>query len=380
MSDKELLDIIKENIKQKDDSLSSFATKNKDTIRLKSIDEDIRFPFFRDADAIIHSLAYTRYIDKTQVFTNPGNDNVSKRALHVQLVSKIARTIGRALNLNEDLIEAIALGHDIGHTPFGHTGEAILNKISLEHNEGYFMHNVQSVRTLLYMEHLGRGLNISVQVLDGILCHNGEVLSGKYAPVEKTQDDFMKEYSDCYKDSNVSLRLSPMTLEGCVVRVSDVIAYIGRDLEDGIRMGLISKESIPENISKVLGNTNSSIVETIVTDIIKNSYGHNYVKMSKKIYDAFESLKDFNYKYIYYKATTKEQINSYSKMFSELFDFYVKTIENNIKCDIFYNYLDNMSEEYLKNNKINRKVIDYIAGMTDNYFIKQYNKNIKCAK
>ncbi len=376
MQDKELLEIIKDSIKKKDDLLSSFATKNRDTIRLKDINEDIRFPFFRDADSIIHSLAYTRYIDKTQVFTNPGNDNVSKRALHVQLVSKIARTIGRALELNEDLIEAIALGHDIGHTPFGHTGEAILNEISLKHNEGYFMHNVQSVRTLLYMEHLGEGLNISVQVLDGILCHNGEVLSGVYAPVAKTKEMFLKEYNDCYKDSKVSLKLAPMTLEGCVVRISDVIAYIGRDLEDGIRMGLISKENVPETVRKVLGDTNGSIVETIVTDIIKNSYGHNYIKMSKDVYEALEVLKNFNYKYIYYKATTKEQINNYSKMFNELFDFYVNAINNNIDCDIFYNYLNDMSKDYIDNNTINRKVIDYIAGMTDNYFFKQYNNNI----
>ena len=154
-------------------------TKN-EKIAIKNEDEDIRPPFFHDIDRIIHSLSYTRYLDKTQVFTKNINDHISKRITHVQLVSKIARTIGRALNLNEDLCEAIALGHDIGHTPLGHAGEAMLNEISLRELGEYFSHNIQSVRHLNYVENNGNGLNLCVQVLDGIMCHNGEMLDSIY--------------------------------------------------------------------------------------------------------------------------------------------------------------------------------------------------------
>ena len=372
------LEEIKKNMSLRDKYLSVFATKNDEAIRLKenSKKDDIRPPFFKDSDSIMYSLSYTRYIDKTQVFTNSGNDNISKRVLHVQLVNKIARTIGRALNLNEDLIEAIALGHDIGHTPFGHTGEAILNKISLEHNEGYFMHNVQSVRTFLALENNGNGTNLTIQVLDGILCHNGEIVSGKYAPIEKSNDQFLKEYYDCYKDKDVSLKLSPMTLEGCVVRISDVIAYIGRDIEDAIRLGTLDKNEIPKNITDVLGNDNSSIVNTIVRDIISNSLNKNYIKISDKVFNALNELKTFNYENIYYKANSKKDLENYEKMFRELFDFYLKSLNDNIETDITFNYLDNMSDKYRKENTNERIVIDYIAGMTDNYFLKKYKENI----
>ena len=372
------LEEAKNNMNFKDKYLSTLATKNSDAIRLKenSKKDDIRPPFFKDSDSIIYSLSYTRYVDKTQVFTNPGNDNISKRVLHVQLVNKIARTIGRALNLNEDLIEAIALGHDIGHTPFGHTGEAILNKISLEHNEGYFMHNVQSVRTFLNLENNGEGLNLTVQVLDGILCHNGEIVSGKYAPIKKDKNQFLKEYNDCYKDKSVSLKLSPMTLEGCVVRISDVIAYIGRDIEDAIRLGALNKDDIPKSVTDVLGSDNSSIINTIVLDIINNSLNKNYIKISDRVYNALNELKTFNYENIYYKASTKETFENYEKMFRKLFDFYLKSLNNNIETDITINYLNNMSDEYKKENTKERIVIDYIAGMTDNYFFKKYKENI----
>lgn len=377
MLDLELLEIVKNDIEKMDSRLSKFATKNKDVIRFKNINsDDIRFPFCKDADSIIHSLSYTRYIDKTQVFTNAGNDNISKRVLHVQLVSKIARTIGRSLNLNEDLIEAIALGHDIGHTPFGHQGEYILNEISLKHNQGYFMHNVQSVRTFMNLEKNGIGMNLSIQVLDGILCHNGEILSGVYAPVSKTKEKFLNEYRNCYKDKTASSKLSPMTLEGCVVRVSDVIAYIGRDFEDAIRMNLITKDDMPKEIVEVLGDTNSSIINTIVTDIIKNSYGNNYIKMSNNVYNALNQLQKFNYEKIYYKSITKEMIEEYKIMFNELFNYYISCLDNNESCDIYINYLDNMSDDYKNNNSKERIVIDYIAGMTDNYFFKQYENNV----
>ena len=170
----------KKNFLKKERGLSSYATKSKEAIRLKPFVEDIRPPFFHDIDRIIHSLSYTRYLNKTQVFSSSPNDHVSKRITHVQLVSKIARTIGRALNLNEDLIEAIALGHDIGHTPLGHAGEEMIANISRRELKEEFAHNIQSVRYYMAVANHGEGLNLTIQVLDGIMTHNGEMLSNIY--------------------------------------------------------------------------------------------------------------------------------------------------------------------------------------------------------
>ena len=175
-------------LRMKNKNLSEYACKDECAETINHEEEDMRTRFFRDSDRIIYSLSYTRYIDKTQVFTFTENDNVSKRITHVQFVSKIARTIGRALGLNEDLIEAAALGHDLGHPPFGHSGEKALNRISLENNEGIFAHNVQSVRTLMHIENKGLGNNISLQVLDAILCHNGEMLQSTYYPEKKSKE------------------------------------------------------------------------------------------------------------------------------------------------------------------------------------------------
>ena len=181
------LDIAKKNL-LKEEYLGKYATRSSEAIRLYEDEEDIRPEYFHDIDRIIHSLSYTRYLDKTQVYTLNENDHLSKRITHVQLVSKIARTIARALKLNEDLAEAIALGHDIGHTPLGHTGEALLNEISLRELGEFFAHNIQSVRHLMIVENHGKGLNLSIQVYDGIMCHNGEMLDSKYVPTKKDKE------------------------------------------------------------------------------------------------------------------------------------------------------------------------------------------------
>ena len=274
-------------------NLGQYACKDEEAIMLEDENEDIRPRFFRDADRIIYSLSYTRYIDKTQVFTFSDNDNISKRITHVQYVSKIARTIGRALGLNEDLIEAASLGHDLGHPPFGHCGERFLNKLSYENGEGIFAHNIQSVRTLMVLENNGVGRNISIQVLDAILCHNGELLEEEYKPIHKTKEMFIEEYNNAYKDKEVSKKLRPITLEGCVVRISDIIGYIGKDIEDAIRLGIIKKEDIPNDITNVLGNNNREIVNTLILDIINNSYNKPYIKLSKEIFVALKKLISF---------------------------------------------------------------------------------------
>lgn len=379
---KELLDEVKANFLKKEANLSIYATKSSSGIRLmkENLDDDIRPNFYHDIDRIIHSLSYTRYMNKTQVFSFNTNDHISKRIIHVQLVSKIARTIGRALNLNEDLIEAIALGHDIGHTPIGHTGEAILNEISIRELGCMFNHNIQSVRNYLTIERNGNGSNLTIQTLDGIMCHNGEMPLNIYEPSTKTKEEFIKEYEECYTDKETLKKIRPMTLEGCVVRISDIIGYIGRDIEDAISIGILKREDVPDNIKKVLGTTNKEIVNTIILDIVSNSINKPYIKLSDQVFKAIFDLKAFNYKYIYSKANTKEQLEYYKNGMNLLFSKYLSDLENNnYESEIYRIFLDDMNSKYKENNSNKRIVIDFIAGMTDDYFMKQVDKIINCS-
>ena len=219
-----LFEDIKKDLLEREESLSEFACKSKNAILFKedtrAKDNESRTIFSKDTDRIIHSMSYTRYIDKTQVYSFIENDHITHRVLHVQLVSKIARTIGKILNLNLDLIEAMALGHDVGHTPFGHMGEKFLNDICIKEKIGYFKHNAQSVRALKDIEEV----NISLQTLDGILAHNGEMLQNEYTPKIKSIEQFLKELDDSFNEDKYSKKIVPMTLEGCVVRICDIIA------------------------------------------------------------------------------------------------------------------------------------------------------------
>ena len=369
------LEEAKKNFLNKESYLSEFATKSSDAIRMRDEEEDIRPPYFHDIDRIIYSLSYTRYMDKTQVFVRSDNDHISKRITHVQLVSKIARTIGRALNLNEDLIEAMALGHDIGHTPLGHEGEALLNEISLRELHEYFAHNIQSVRHLMIVENNGKGLNLTVQVLDGIMCHNGEMLSPKYVPQKKTKEEFFREYESAYQDIRSSKVNRPMTLEGCVVRISDIIGYIGRDIEDAVMIGKIKREEIPKEITSVLGSTNKEIVNTIITDIIVHSLNKPYIMMSDAVYQALFALKKFNYEHIYQFSLTASEKEYYKDGMNKIFARYLKDIEEENRKSIIYQiFLDIQSDEYLKKTVAARKVLDFIAGMTDELFFKEIEK------
>ena len=358
------------NFIKKEENLSEYASRSNDSIRLNEIiDNDIRPSYFRDIDRIIHSLSYTRYIDKTQVFPFKENDHISKRMVHVQLVSKVARTIGRALNLNEDLIEAIALGHDIGHTPLGHEGEYILDEISKRELNERFAHNIQSVRHCMYVENNGEGLNLSIQVLDGIMCHNGEILSNKYIPTPKTKTKFLEQYTTAYKDLKMTKKCHPMTLEGCVVRISDIIGYIGRDIEDAIVLGKFDRNELPIEITNILGNNNKDIINTIVLDIIKNSLNKPYIKMSEDVYNALLNLKKFNYENIYNKSMTKEELEYYRCGMNKIYNRYLHDIETNNKNSIIYSlFLNYQNANYSNNTSSKRKVIDFIAGMTDDLF------------
>ena len=357
--------------------LDKNACFDNEAIYFQKTNKDLRTPFFRDIDKIIYSLSYARYMNKTQVFAHRDNSHIQSRMLHVQYVSKIARTIGRALNLNEDLIEAAALGHDLGHTPFGHEGEKILNEISKSLNEGAFRHNINSVRNLVFIENYGKGHNISLQVLDAIMCHNGELVANEYYPKQKTSEEFWEEYYSAYNSDDVAKYLRAMTLEGCVVRISDIIAYLGRDIEDASRKGLLTFEDIPDSISKVLGTTNSEIVNTIVCDIIQNSLNKPCIAMSYDVFKAIKELKRFNNENIYQKSLTKAEKDKLKKMFLALTNKYLEDLENHNQDSSIYNsFLNKMDKKYLKNTNA-RIVIDYISGMTDDFFLQQYtNLNI----
>lgn len=365
--------LIFQNMRNHNQFISEYATRDEEAIRLTNESDDIRPAFFRDIDRIIYSMAYTRYMDKTQVFSYQHNDHISKRMVHVQLVSKIARTIGRALSLNEDLIEAAALGHDLGHVPFGHVGESILNEISLEYGEGYFNHNIQSVRLLMEIENGGKGRNLTLQVLDAIMCHNGEFLCREYKPKKKSVQEFLEEYHQSYVDEKIIKTLIPMTLEGCVVRISDMIAYLGRDIDDACALGVFQKKDLPKEIVDVLGVHNRDIINTIIMDVVRESIGTGSISMSENIYQAMKALKKFNMEHIYVKANPKENWIRYETMFRCVFDACLKDIqEENKDGYIYQDFLLYKNETYLKSSDT-RKVLDYIAGMTDDYLLKIYS-------
>jgi dGTPase len=272
--------------------LAQYAAFSKNALRKtpeKRLQDGYRQAYALDADRILHSRAYTRYIDKTQVFYLIQNDHITHRVLHVQLVSKVARTIGRFLGLNEDLIEAVSLGHDIGHTPFGHDGERFLSQLCHQAGIGHFLHNVQSIQFLDRVERKGRGWNLCLQTLDGILCHDGEIHNQVLIPREdKTFDILSHEMKEKKRDAHYALM--PMTLEGCVVRMADTVAYIGRDVEDAIRLDVIKRSDIPAEIKKVLGDTNGTIVYNLVTDIIKQSHGNSFIAFSDEVSHALKAL------------------------------------------------------------------------------------------
>jgi len=341
------------------------------------LEEGYRQVFSVDADRILHSRAYARYIDKTQVFYLIHHDHITHRVLHVQLVSKIARTIGRYLGLNEDLIEAISLGHDIGHTPFGHDGEKFLSELCRSNGIGYFHHNVQSVQFLDRVECKGKGWNLCLQTLDGILCHDGEIHNQVLEPERnKTFETLGKEMSA--KKADPAIKLIPMTLEGCVVRMADTISYIGRDIEDAIRLNMIERSDLPKDSVEILGNTNGTIVYNLVTDIISNSFQNSYVAFSPEVSDALKRLKDFNLERIYMNPKIKRHTDTIQKLFGMLFEKYLKDIETeNRSSVIFKGFLEDMSEDYIKNHSKEEIVRDFIAGMTDQYFLRQCPEDVR---
>lgn len=360
-------------------TLSPLAALSKDgrrRVREDRIVAGYRQAYSLDVDRVLHSLAYTRYIDKTQVFYLVENDHITHRVLHVQLVSKISRTIARFLALNEDLIEAVALGHDIGHAPFGHEGEHFLSKLCQAHGIGHFCHNLQSVQFLDKVERKGRGWNLCLQTLDGILCHDGEIHNQRISPDrDKTFDTLKMEMDKKNTDPDVSL--TPMTLEGCVVRFSDTIGYIGRDIEDAIRLGLIQRSDLPAESVAVLGNTNGQIVYALVTDVIESSIDTSSIAFSDRVSHALKILKAFNYERIYLNPVIKQHSKTLENLFGILFDRYLEDLrKGDGQSGIYTQFFAEMSDDYKNIHSPEEMVRDFIAGMTDSYFLKQCPKEL----
>jgi dGTPase len=371
---KRALDLREKKLLTEKAAFSAQALRRKTEQRLQ---DGYRQSYALDADRILHSRAYARYIDKTQVFYLIQNDHITHRVLHVQLVSKIARTIGRFLGLNEDLIEAVALGHDIGHTPFGHDGERYLSRLCHQAGIGYFMHNVQSIQFLDRVERKGRGWNLCLQTLDGILCHDGEIHNQVLVPnAGKTFSTLSDEMEKKKKDPGYPLM--PMTLEGCVVRMADTVAYIGRDLEDAIRLDVIKRSDIPKSIAAVLGNTNGTIVYHLVTDIIRQSHEREAIAFSDGVSQALQELKAFNLERIYLNPIIKKYSESIQKLFEILFCQYLEDLEKERgESKIYVRFLRDMSDDYVQFHHPAEVVRDFIAGMTDRYFLDQCPQELR---
>ncbi|MGN0450998.1 MAG: deoxyguanosinetriphosphate triphosphohydrolase family protein [Acutalibacteraceae bacterium] len=334
----------------------------------------IRTAFIRDIDKIMHCPYYSRYADKTQVFSFYKNDDITRRALHVQLVSRIARTIGKALNLNLDLIEAISLGHDIGHTPFGHAGEGFLDGLLYSHTGRHFSHNIHSVRVLDKIF----PYNISLQALNGIAAHDGELELCEYTPRPLSGfEEFDSQIEACYLDKANVRKLVPCTLEGCVMRISDIIAYLGKDRQDAERTHIVDDNNFANG---TIGNRNAEIINNLIVNIIENSYGKPYIKLDTEHFEALKKAKAENYEYIYKSPTAKEALKSTVKpMMSEMYERLLDDlIKENKSSPIFTHHIGYVNKahytrtEPYENTEPNQLVTDYIASMTDDYFIDLY--------
>lgn len=318
--------------KREHENLRSVATFSDSSKGRKRPEEksSVRLEFQRDRDRIIHTKSFRRLKHKTQVYIAPLGDHYRTRLTHTLEVSQIARTIARALFLNEDLVEAICMGHDIGHTPFGHAGEKVLNKLS----DTGFKHNEQSLRVVNFLECHGndRGLNLTYEVQDGIVNHSG---------------------------SNEAF-----TLEGKIVKFADRIAYINHDIDDAIRAGVLNESSIPRELIKILGTTPSKRIDTMVKDVIINSTDKNSIEMSDEVGEAMLALREFMFKNVYLDERSVIQGERIESMLTLLFEYYLKHEEE----------LRQHMNIFDTDITANRLVIDYIAGMTDQYAIDKFKE------
>lgn len=377
MSDKLIYEQLSEEIQEK---IRAASPVKEDTAVRRRPNHDKanlwRPAYVRDVEKIMHCPYYNRYADKTQVFSFYKNDDISHRAYHVQLVSRIARNIGKMLGLDLDLIEAIALGHDIGHTPFGHAGERFLNELYHKNTGRYFNHNVHSVRVLDGI----LNLNITLDTLDGILCHNGEFECKEYRPAPLSGfDEFDRMVERCYTDKDAVKKLVPSTLEGCVVRICDIIAYVGKDRQDAVKTKIIDSENIFEE--SPIGRHNAAIINNLIVNIVENSYGKDYIMLDEKHFSALSKSKKDNYKYIYANEELSKKYDEiiapmFDGMYQKLLDMTVKKDESSVLYKHHINFIKNATRYTVpadyEATEPNQMVVDFIASMTDDYFIDLY--------
>lgn len=359
-------------------SYPQLAFRNEAAIRRRGgTDPDMiwRPVFARDTDKIVYCPYYNRYTDKTQVFSLYKNDDITRRSLHVQLVSRISRTIGAALRLNLDLIEAIALGHDIGHPPFAHSGEKYLDALSYEHTGRHFYHNIHSVRVLdkIFPQ------NISLQTLDGIAGHNGEFECEEYHPVKLSGfDEFERMIERCYTDEAFTQTIMPSTLEGCVVRLSDIIAYLGKDRQDAVLTKTVDADLFED---KVMGGVNADIINDLVVNVVENSYGKPYIKLDTEHFKKVKEAKSANYALIYNNAAAGSKLGTTVRpMMAEIYGQLLDDLKTGNTLSPVYthhiNYVNNAPykrEKPYEQTDPNQIVIDYIASMTDDYLIELHS-------
>lgn len=360
--------------------VNPYAFPNEDVLR-RNMDHDHaslwRPAFVRDCEKIMNIPYYNRYGDKTQVFSLYRNDDITRRLTHVQLVSRTARNIGQMLGLNLDLIEAISLGHDIGHTPFGHAGERKLDELYHGRTGRHFSHNIHSARVLDTIF----PVNISLQTLDGIICHNGEMEQEKYEPSSyRDFAEFDRKVEECCLDTDACKKLVPATLEACVMRVSDIIAYLGKDRQDAVRLGLLPDDSV--FAYHEMGKSNAEIIHNMTVNIIECSYGKPYLKMDKQYYAAFSKAKKENYQRIYgHDVNTRVFDEQIFPMFEAVYEKLLKDMTARDPQSVIYkhhiDYIRSYARYYSRKTdyeaqEANAVVVDFMASMTDDYFIDLY--------
>lgn len=334
---------------------------------------DVRDEYFRDQTKIIHSLPFRRLKHKTQVFFAPDNDHICTRIEHVLHVATIAASICRGLNksgnwlLNQDLAYAIGLGHDIGHAPFGHEGErAIAACIAPKP----FLHEINSYRVVEHLANCGEGLNLTFAVKDGIICHCGEDFATTQLRPGKVPNDLEKI---------TGRNQMPSTYEGCIVRLADKIAYLGRDIEDAIKAKLITKEDIPQAVRRELGSNNGEIISTLSLDLLQNSADKDYIGFSAEKFELISCLREFNYTHIYHNEQMRQRKETIDKRIADLFDYFRQLFaryqfdyaaydrEGKQTAHAFANYMRSMQRVYSRPEQCDEIITDYIAGMTDSF-------------
>lgn len=382
-------EVISENLKArmeqegKNRTFTDFSFDESKVLRRKAEREENawRGAIVSDIEKIIHCPYFSRYADKTQVYSLYKNDDMTRRSLHVQFVSRIARNIGKALHLNLELIEAIALGHDIGHPAFAHTGESLLDKLYYKHTGRHFLHNIHSVRVLDKIH----PYNLGLETLYGIASHNGELELSEYHPVPVKDFDELDEIMEqCCLDKKYADKIMPSTMEGAVVRISDIIAYLGKDRQDAILAKAVQEKDFDPSL---LGETNAEFINNLTVNVIENSYGKPYIKLDDEHFAALKKAKKENYEKIYNKSGEHTGLGAVIQpMMEEVYEQLLEDMKKGVKSSpIFTHHIAHINalvptssrQKPYETDEPNQLVVDYIASMTDDYFIELHGRLFK---